>query len=178
MTPKNLTPMNLLSPQEIPTLINNSSAIKSVSKGAKASQLTIFYAGQVIVLDDFPADKASELMSLATKSTSQSQNNSVQENQPSFAPSLIRTSADSSAPVIPGVNIIPCTGTNSIPEHAQVSSRPIVCDLPIARKASLHRFLEKRKDRIAAKAPYEVTNLMGHANKPAESMSWLGFGTR
>ncbi|TKY72894.1 TIFY 10A [Spatholobus suberectus] len=179
-TPKNLTAMDLLSPQasyrpaeEIPTLIN-SSATESVSKGAKTAQMTIFYAGQVVVFDDFPADKASEIMSYASKGIPQSQNSSLYtytQSQPSFPPSLVRTSADSSAPIMPSVNI---AVTNSIHEHPQASSRPVVCDLPIARKASLHRFLEKRKDRIAAKAPYQVTN--GPANKPAESMSWLGLG--
>ncbi|KAH1147731.1 hypothetical protein GLYMA_15G179600v4 [Glycine max] len=166
VAPKNLTAMDLLSPQassygpseEIPTLVN-SSAIKSVSKGAKTAQMTIFYGGQVVVFDDFPADKASEIMSYATKGgIPQSQNNSVYtytQSQPSFPPTLIRTSADSSAPIIPSVNI-----TNSI-------------HLPIARKASLHRFLEKRKDRIASKAPYQVAN--GPSNKAAESMPWLGL---
>lgn len=148
VTPKNLTAMDLLSPQvsyrpseEIPTLIN-SSAIKSVNKGAKTAQMTIFYGGQVVVFDDFPAEKASEIMSYASKGVPQSQNNSIftyTQNQPSFPPNLVRTSADSSAPIIPSVNIA---------EHPQtVASRPVVCDLPIARKASLHRFLAKRKDR-------------------------------
>ena len=178
VAPKNLTAMDLLSPQassygpseEIPTLVN-SSAIKSVSKGAKTAQMTIFYGGQVVVFDDFPADKASEIMSYATKGgIPQSQNNSVYtytQSQPSFPPTLIRTSADSSAPIIPSVNI-----TNSIREHPQASSRPVVY-LPIARKASLHRFLEKRKDRIASKAPYQLAN--GSSNQPAESMPWLGL---
>ncbi|KAK7328749.1 hypothetical protein VNO77_22868 [Canavalia gladiata] len=183
VTPKNLTAMDLLSPQasyrphlpaeQIPTLIN-SSAIKAVSKGPKAAQLTIFYGGQVMVFDDFPADKVNELMSFANKGIPQSQNNSIYtytQSQPSFPPNLAKTSADSSAPIVPNVNI---AATSSIHEHPQASSRPVVCDLPIARKASLHRFLEKRKDRIASKAPYQVTN--GSVNKPAESMSWLGLG--
>ncbi|CAL0327868.1 unnamed protein product [Lupinus luteus] len=129
MTPKNLTAMDLI----------NSSAVKSVNRGPKAAELTIFYGGQVIVFDDFPADKADELMSLAGKGISQS--NTYSLSQPSFAHNLVRTSADSSAPLIP-----------------QPSLRPVVSDLPIARKASLHRFLEKRKDRIATKAPYQITS--------------------
>ncbi|MCH90057.1 protein TIFY 10B, partial [Trifolium medium] len=134
-------------------------------KGPKAAQLTMFYNGQVIVFDDFPADKAHELMAFANKGISQTQNNSVYtytQSQPSFPPNLVRASVDSTAPVTT-MNIIPNTSTGTGP---QVLSRPNVCDLPIMRKASLHRFLEKRKDRVAAKAPYQV-------NKPAESMSWL-----
>lgn len=107
------------------------SAIKSVSKGPKAAPMTIFYAGQVIVFDDFPADKANELMSFASKGISQIQNNSVYtytQSQPSFPHNLVRTTAaDSSAPVIPNVNIIPSTGTNSIHEHPQAPTRPVVC---------------------------------------------------
>lgn len=164
LTQKNLTTMNLLTPQ---AALNNSNA----NKGPKAAQLTMFYNGQVIVFDDFPADKAQELMAFANKGISQSQNNSVYtytQSQPSFPPNLVRTSVNTTTPIVPTVNIIPstATGTGSINEHLQVPSRPNLCDLPIMRKASLHRFLEKRKDRIAANAPYQI-------NKPAESMSWL-----
>ncbi|XP_019415911.1 PREDICTED: protein TIFY 10A-like [Lupinus angustifolius] len=187
IAPKNLTALDLLSPQaafrphlpaeEIPTL-TNSSVIKPVSKGSKPAQLTIFYAGQVIAFDDVPADKANEIMSFASKGISQSQNYSVQtytRSQPSFPHNLVRTSADS---IAPNVNIIPSTRANSILQHPQPSSRPVVCDLPIARNASLHRFLEKRKDRIAAKAPYQVTNHIEATNKPIESKSWLGLGAK
>ncbi|KAG5116659.1 hypothetical protein JHK84_042772 [Glycine max] len=38
---------------EIPTFINP----RSMEKEAKAAQLTIFYDGQVVVFDDFLADK-------------------------------------------------------------------------------------------------------------------------
>lgn len=158
LTPKNLTTMDLLTPQ---AALNNSNAIK----GPKAAQLTMFYNGQVIVIDDFPADKAHELMGFANKGISQSQNNSVYtytQSQPSFPPNMVRPSVDSTAPVTT-MNIIPSTSTATGP---QVLCRPNVCDLPIMRKASLHRFLAKRKDRVTAKAPYQV-------NKQAESMSWL-----
>nr|GMC50000.1 protein TIFY 10A-like [Ipomoea batatas] len=40
-------------------------------------------------------------------------------------------------------------------------------DLPIARRSSLHRFLEKRKDRAIARAPYQVHN--HHSAMPSSS---------
>ncbi|KAG4959237.1 hypothetical protein AAZX31_13G094800 [Glycine max] len=163
ITQRNPTTVDFLSPQtayphhsEVPIMVK-SSAFKSMEKEPKAAQLTIFYAGQVVVFDDFPAEKLEEITSLAGKGISQSQNTSAyahthnqQVNHPSFVP-----------------NISP-----------QAPSRPLVCDLPIARKASLHRFLSKRKDRIAAKAPYQINNPNSASSKPAESMSWLGLGAQ
>ncbi|KAK7388281.1 hypothetical protein VNO78_23095 [Psophocarpus tetragonolobus] len=162
MTQRNPTAMDFLSPQnaypprhsEVPPMVKPS-AFKSMEKDPKAAQLTIFYAGQVIVFDDFPREKVEEIMSLANKGISQSQNSSAyahahahnqQGNHTSFVP--------------------------------QPPSRSIVCDLPIARKASLHRFLEKRKDRIASKAPYQTNNPNSASHKTAESMSWLGLGAQ
>nr|GEW53315.1 hypothetical protein [Tanacetum cinerariifolium] len=64
----------------------------------QAARMTIFYGDQVIVLDNFPADKALEIMNMLS-------------------------------------------GT-------QTASSFVASDLPIARKASLARFLEKRKERL------------------------------
>lgn len=47
-------------------------------------------------------------------------------------------------------------------------------DLPIARKASLARFLEKRKDRITARSPYQVQE----SPKQEDSKTWLGLGAQ
>ncbi|KAG6385728.1 hypothetical protein SASPL_154606 [Salvia splendens] len=81
-------------------------------------QMTIFYAGKVIVLNDIPAEKAKEIINLAT--------------------------------------------TNNYPAVS-----PLGSDLPIARKNSLARFLEKRRDRVAGAAPYQ-------ASKPAvKAEPWL-----
>nr|AGV54557.1 protein TIFY 10A-like protein [Phaseolus vulgaris] len=172
VTPKNLTAMDLLSPQasyrpleEIPTLVN-SSAIKSVSKVNKTAQMTIFYGGQVVVFDDFPAEKANEIMSYA-RGKPQSQNNSVftyTQSPPSFPSNLVRNSADSSAPNYSLGNV-----SNSLPEPFQALSRPVVCDPPNARKTSLPRFFLKRKERIASKTPYQVPN-----GGLGGSLPWVG----
>ncbi|CAN6204566.1 unnamed protein product [Urochloa humidicola] len=59
-------------------------------------------------------------------------------------------------------------------------SQNSLSDMPIARRNSLHRFLEKRKGRITAKAPYhQVNSPVGmEASKQAtgEKKSWLGLG--
>ncbi|ONK66072.1 uncharacterized protein A4U43_C06F3870 [Asparagus officinalis] len=50
--------------------------------------------------------------------------------------------------------------------------------MPMARRASLHRFLEKRKDRINSRAPYQLndSSKIGSTTKPLEAKSWLGLG--
>ncbi|KAK1377857.1 Jasmonate ZIM domain protein a [Heracleum sosnowskyi] len=107
------------------------------------AQMTIFYGGQVVVFNDLPSEKAKEIMMLASKACSSIKHPEV---------------PDSPKVVVP----------NSLVKAHR--PQPIVSDLPIARKASLTRFLEKRKDRITARAPYASP-----ATKPAESKSWLGL---
>ncbi|TVU30923.1 hypothetical protein EJB05_22576, partial [Eragrostis curvula] len=86
------------------------------ASGATQPQLTIFYGGRVLVLDDVPADKAAELLRLAASSAA-----------------------------------APAKGAG---RHEQVLP-PANDDVPMARKASLQRFMEKRKGRVAARAaPY------------------------
>ncbi|XWS70102.1 hypothetical protein CRYUN_Cryun03dG0020400 [Craigia yunnanensis] len=112
----------------------------------QTAQMTIFYGGQVIVFNDFPADKAKEIILLASKGSSQ--NNS-------FNPNPAKTNAPftSSYPIESGIgapptsNVVPNFGNSVTQECIQPAQQPIPGDLPIARRASLHRFLEKRKDR-------------------------------
>ncbi|KAH6797969.1 hypothetical protein C2S52_022523 [Perilla frutescens var. hirtella] len=105
-------------------------------------QMTIFYSGQVIVLNDIPADKAKEIMASA---------------------------ANYSAAVAP-----PQNPAEPAVRHAP-QLPPLGSDLPIARKNSLARFLEKRKDRITGTAPYQ-------ASKPAamavKAEPWLELGSQ
>ncbi|KAD3068423.1 hypothetical protein R6Q59_017569 [Mikania micrantha] len=62
------------------------------------------------------------------------------------------------------------------PKPVEPSNHTVVdnSDLPIARKASLARFLEKRKDRITARSPYQVHDV----SKQEDNKEWLGLGAR
>ncbi|XP_047338792.1 protein TIFY 10A-like [Impatiens glandulifera] len=121
------------------------------------AKMTIFYGGQVMVFDSFPADKAKEVMLLASNGSS----STVVENVNSLPP----------APV-PATPTPVTTLIQDLPQPQR-----IVTDLPIKRKASLARFLEKRKDRLTARAPYNVEKPMSSpAEEPAtESRPWLGL---
>ncbi|XP_075475127.1 protein TIFY 10B-like [Primulina tabacum] len=119
------------------------SDLSGAKSGAEAAQMTIFYGGKVLVFDDFPADKVSEIMLLANK-PSGTQNH---HHPTAFA----AQSPSESATGIP--NLIPSFVPPERTLHAPIPS--LGCDLPIARRNSLARFLEKRKDRIKKKAPYQ-----------------------
>ena len=83
--------------------------------------LTIVYDGRVLVFEDFPADKAEELMQLAGSGTSAAPRN---KEAPAAEQQQKPAAANQSA--------------------AAAAALP---DLPIARNESLQRFLQKRKHR-------------------------------
>lgn len=96
------------------------------------AQMTIFYGGQVFVFNDFPADKAKEVMLLASKGSSQSHNtpfasNPATNNQPAFTPNLTRNSVESSTSIATSSSgvVPPNFGNKVISEHAQPSPPPL-----------------------------------------------------
>ncbi|XP_062189310.1 protein TIFY 10b-like [Phragmites australis] len=145
-------------------------AAREQEKKEKTQQLTIFYGGKVLVFNDFPADKAKDLMQLASKSSPVVQNQNVGLPQPS-APTTVADNAKVHKVVLAPVSSLPVTQV-----HAQKPARPNASDMPIARKASLHRFLEKRKDRLNAKTPYQTSLDAKPVKEEPENQPWLGLG--
>ncbi|KAG7592240.1 Tify domain [Arabidopsis thaliana x Arabidopsis arenosa] len=143
---------------------------RSVKPESQTAPLTIFYAGQVIVFNDFSAEKAKEVMNLASKGTANSftgftSNVNLAKNQTEIRSNIATIT-----------NQVPHPRKTTAQEPIQSSPTPLT-ELPIARRASLHRFLEKRKDRVTSKAPYQLCDPAKASSKPqtADNMSWLGL---
>nr|XP_043636327.1 protein TIFY 10B-like [Erigeron canadensis] len=118
--------------------MENSSDDRTPSKTRWTTKptMTIFYKGQVMVVDDISEDRAKEVFNLAAT------------NSPAAATLLL--SSNHKAPKVAAADL----GSNNnqrrrIDEHAQLQppNNNGGLDLPIARRASLHKFLAKRKDR-------------------------------
>ncbi|KAF4399347.1 hypothetical protein G4B88_022430 [Cannabis sativa] len=198
------TPM-VKSPNFFPQLVSPNSNIqdsikpdprKTTSTNVECSQMTIFYAGQVLTFNDLPIDKANEVLALARKGCSSSSNliNNNNSSAASVTTLNFKEKTTDSSNIIININESPAdtdeVSNSNLVIKNKTSVVPIIpksnkkfptlepiqesnaeaaangSDLPIARRNSLHRFLEKRKDRVAAKAPYQVNN-----NRPVNMAS-------
>ncbi|KAJ1401088.1 Tify domain [Sesbania bispinosa] len=130
----------------LPQLVENPCIKKSNdrSSGSETPQMTIFYAGKMLVFDGFPPEKATEVMELATKLASDT--SSPEEKNPPSAPVTTEKLNESKAPQ-------PNTASASETPRPAVGS-----DMRYPRRASLVKFLEKRKERVIARGPYQINN--------------------
>lgn len=116
--------MNLLTNMENPEEKSGSAAelglFSPLAEPSSATQMTIFYDGKVLVFNDLPPERAEEIMAMAGKG------------------------------IVPCSRSTPTTVPDKVMEPTIAREQPLTkvsSDLPIARRASLHRFFEKRKDR-------------------------------
>ncbi|GMI92629.1 hypothetical protein HRI_002932200 [Hibiscus trionum] len=117
------------------------------------SQLTIFYNGKICVFDAIPAEKVREIMLIAATAAASVANSvdmkNVATDCATTSPALTRSPSLQST----------ATATALASPLAQVYpvNSPAFCklqELPIARRHSLQRFFEKRRDRLVNKSPY------------------------
>ncbi|KHG06931.1 Protein TIFY 11B -like protein [Gossypium arboreum] len=145
--------------------INKTDFMKSAAVEPKNAQLTIFFGGQVLVYNDFPADKVKEIMAVANRGWSTACSGVVADS------SMEKLNAnldkiDYSSPHIPDLNITSATVNSSAQDPSVERHQYVGSDLRIARRNSLHKFFEKRKDRAAMRAPYQLINYQGSPPPP------------
>lgn len=131
---------------------------RSPTAGAEqppCANLTIFYAGKVNVYN-VPADKAKDIMAVASRISANSLGSGNAGTSSSSAPSTPLNSAPGRSETMSPVTPFPSPIAEAIVSRVQSAQTINSAALPISRKFSIRRFLEKRNDRLYGRAPYAL----------------------
>ncbi|MQM13192.1 hypothetical protein Taro_046115 [Colocasia esculenta] len=116
----------------LPVAAASTSASAPFSVACNPTQLAIFFDGSVCVYDDIPLERVQAILLIAAATASAVRTSSpVLLNSPSLQSS-------STSP----------HNQQQLPENTVSSICKLQAELPLARRNSLQRFLEKRRDRV------------------------------
>ncbi|ESW26517.1 hypothetical protein PHAVU_003G125700 [Phaseolus vulgaris] len=137
-----------------PVAVPSSGQIKAIPS---PTTFSILYKGNMCIYEGIPAEKVREIMLIASVSAKSAEMKSgvPWASHISKSPSLLGNSTN-------------CAKKSSILRLQE--------EFPLSRRQSLQRFLEKRSNRLANKAPYASTKNMAHniENNFCSDMSHFG----
>ncbi|KAI3829701.1 hypothetical protein L1987_03829 [Smallanthus sonchifolius] len=131
---------------------DNDSACPGIVGGIEETkgQMTIFYSGKVNVYDDVPADKARALFQLAASPLHFSQEEPFDGNM--LQPPSINVGRDFPPVLSPVLQTVRMTDNYRLhKEESNILREDNSAEGSASRKASVQRYLEKRKDRFKSK---------------------------
>ncbi|CAJ1940629.1 unnamed protein product [Sphenostylis stenocarpa] len=124
-----------------PVVVPSSGQIKVSPSPTK---FTILYKGNMCIYEGIPAEKVREIMLIASASAKSAEMKSG----------------------VPLTSLIPTRPSSPQGNSTNYANKSSICRLqdefPLARRQSLQRFLEKRRNRLANKGPYASTKNLAH----------------